>query len=127
MRRFARLALTLAVVLAPFAAQAAAPIYTNIHIADGTLTTTLSTVLYTVPAATKTMVLSMNFANTSTTTVRRVTVAFNGTVIVPAKSINPNEAYLWQGNFMLNTTMTITSGQDVGTDVAYFISGATIE
>lgn len=101
--------------------------YTNFRLAKGALTTTLTTVLYTVPAATTVIVMSLNLASNATgVTVRAVTIKLAGAAIVPAFGLAANTAISFQLNHAMEAAETITGGQGVGTDVDYYISGVKI-
>jgi len=105
------------------------PTYTNKQLGTGALTTTLTTTLYTVPASTTTIVTTMTFCNTNTTTARLVTLKGGGgtpRTWLAAHSLNAKETLALQLNPVLAAADTIQGGQDVGTDVEYFLSGVEV-
>ena len=126
MKRLTVSLLLLGVVLAYPVRTAQTATFTNKQLGKGSLTTTLTTILYTVPGATTTIVTTVTVANKNTTTIRAVTIKAAGVAWLPAFGMSANSTEALQFNHVLNAADTITGGQDVGTDVDYFISGVEI-
>src|SRR3990167_10380801 len=95
--------------------------YTPKQLADGALTTTLTTTLFT--ATEETIVTCITLCNTNTTTTRKVTVDVSTRKILSAVSIPPLTTLVWRAPIGLPDTEGIRGGQDVGTDVDFTISG----
>lgn len=92
-------------------------------LAQGALSTTLTTTLYTVPASTTTEVTSITLCNTNTTTTRYVTMDFNARKVLSAQPLAPGECLIIRPGIGLATTLLVRGGQDTGTDVEYTLSG----
>lgn len=103
---------------------------TGTKFSHSALTTTLTTVLYTVPASTKALVKEIVLANTSTSAVP-VTISAGASTgvadrIVPATPIPGNGTVVLALNTVLNAGDTITGGAATGAVVGCSISGAVI-
>ena len=90
----------------------------------GVVTTTLTTTLYTVPAATLTQVTDIEIANPAATAVT-ATISFDGVVFVPTVSIPANGQYSWNGKMPLGATKLIQGGSSVIT-TTFHIGGVEI-
>lgn len=92
---------------------------------QGALTTTTTTTLYTNPGSVTTIIKDIIICNTGAST-RAVTIATNGSAagnrIFNATPLAPNETLHWEGHTIVTTGLTITGGQDAGTDVTVTIS-----
>lgn len=95
-------------------------------LADGVLSTTLTTTLYTVPNDMMAKITSVVLCNTSTTTTRNITMKWGGGTkrsFLNTLSMAPGETVILQPGKSLEATNTIQGGQDAGADVEYGISG----
>lgn len=90
----------------------------------GLLTATSAT-LYTVPAATTTIITNIVLANTSATAVS-VTIALDGVAIVPATSVPANTVVPFDLRQALAATKTITGSASTAAVVGCHISGAEV-
>lgn len=90
----------------------------------GPATTTTSTTLYTVPAATTSIVTNIAISNTSGTDAT-FTVALAGQPLHSAASISANSTAYIDLKQVLSATETITGGAS-STDVIIHISGAEV-
>ena len=100
--------------------------FTNAKLANTALTTTLTTTLYTVPAATTVIVRSITVTNSNTTTTRNVTLDLDATTLLAAYALAPKETLLLEVEQVLDAADLIRGGQDTGTDVYVLISGVKI-
>ena len=94
----------------------------------GTLTTTLTTVLYTVPASTRTVVTSLTVVNTSGSTAN-LTLKVNGVARFTAEPIAAGARLLLGPNdlrWAMATGITITGGASAGSALEVSLSGAEI-
>jgi len=91
-----------------------------------TMTTTLTTVLYTVPAATTTVITALSVCNTSASAAN-LTLTIDGTPMFSAAPVQPNETWPLGPDTLrhvLPTGATITGGASAATAIAVRISGA---
>jgi hypothetical protein len=89
------------------------------------LLTGSSATLYTVPAATTTIITNIVLANTSASAVS-VTVAFDGVVIVPAVSIAANSIFTADIRQPLATTKLITGFAGTASVIGCHIAGSEV-
>ena len=87
----------------------------------GAATTTTSTVLYTVPSATSTVVTDIVVANTAGTA-GSFTMSLNGTVIAQTVTVGAYDTTVIPLKQVLATTQTITGGASA-TTINFSISG----
>ena len=97
--------------------------YKPLQLADGALTTTLTTTLFTGTAATETLVTCITLCNTHASITRKVTVDVSTRKILDAVAIPPKTTLVWRAPISLPATEGIRGGQDVGTDVDFVITG----
>lgn len=91
---------------------------------SGSLTTTLTTTLYTAPALTPAAIVKeITVANNNITTARNVTITVNGKKVTPAEPVPPSSKQVIALSTVMATGQTIQGGQDTGTDVDVTISG----
>lgn len=91
------------------------------------LTNTTTTVLYTVPAATTTIVKELTFCNTDTVA-RTVTIQAGATTgvadrIISAVTLQAGETKIFSFSTVLATTQTLTGGASAGAVVSCVASG----
>lgn len=101
----------------------------------GTLTTTLTTTLYTAPAASANVtspsatayVKEIVLTNT-TATAATVTIAVGGVTILSGVSVNGNDTKVLSGlNVMIPASGTITGGAGTATAINAYISGVEVQ
>ena len=90
----------------------------------GAATTNTATVLYTVPAATTTVVTSIVVSNTSASA-GTFTLALNGIALATAIAVGGNDSTVIDIKQSLLTTQTITGGASA-TTINFHISGVEI-
>ena len=90
----------------------------------GAATTTLTTTLYTVPAATTAVVTEIAVANT-TGTAGTFTITLDGVAIAPAVAISGNDTTVIPLKQVLGATKVITGGASAAT-INFHISGVEI-
>lgn len=88
----------------------------------GAATVTLTDILYTVPAATTSVVTSIVVANTNDTDTFAFTFYFGGTLLFDAINISPNSTQVIDLKQVLTATQTIQGGA-TNTDVNFSIGG----
>jgi hypothetical protein len=97
---------------------------TTTKVLSRTAAATSSATLYTTPAATSAVVTNIIVTNTAGAAAN-VTIALNGTVLLPAVSVAPNSIASFDLKQVLNATNTIT-GFATATTVNFHISGIEI-
>lgn len=103
---------------------------TPLKLSHTALTTTLTTVLYTVPGSTKVVIKEIILANTSASAVA-VTISAGSSTgvadrIVPATPVPANTTVVLSLNTILSAADTITGGAATGAVIGCSISGVTI-
>lgn len=90
----------------------------------GAATTTVGTVLYTVPASTTTIVTNIVVSNTSATS-QTFTIALGGSSFAPTITVGGNDSTVIDIKQPLTAAQTITGGASV-TTVFFHIAGVEI-
>lgn len=94
-------------------------------LARNLLTTTTSTVLYTVPSATTTVVTNIAVANI-TASAATLTLFLNDVEILSGVSVSANSTYIIDLKQALSTSETIKGGSDTGSALNIHITGVEI-
>lgn len=104
-------------------------LYTNAQLYKGTLTSTLTTNLYAVPATAKALIKEISICNSSAAPVQvtiKAGVAASEIYIYDALTVQAGETITQGMAKMLNASEVIDGGDSVGGVVDIFISGALI-